>query len=151
MGDDLSKIAKVLVNPVSALVGEGTKKVGEAVGVDAGVTDVVGDAVGGSVGTGTKAAIDFGVNLKKTADRTEQAGKDFRETQAKQNADALKQVKDRKAQEKAQRKASEDLTAGRAKQARRRKGAGRKGTILTDSLGGVGGEDNQGRKTLLGL
>jgi len=63
----------------------------------------------------------------------------------------LKEEKVQRKQSAAEEKAAETLTRARAAQTRRRKGTGRGSTILSKSLGGVGGEENQGRRSLLGL
>ena len=72
---------------------------------------------------------------------------DMRVAQQKQMAD----LKRREGQEKAEAGATERLERSKARQRRRRGAKGRGGTILTGKLGAVGGEENQGRKSLLGL
>jgi len=66
------------------------------------------------------------------------------------NKKAIADIEKREAQEGAEKTASKDLARARAKQKRQSKGSGRRSTILTDKLGGAGGESGQ-RKSLLGL
>jgi hypothetical protein len=78
------------------------------------------------------------------------------EKEAANQAEALRQktkrdIETKRRQESAEATAADRLNRARAAQTRRRGGRGRSSTILTNSLGGTGGEMNQGRKSLLGL
>lgn len=89
---------------------------------------------------------------KKMIDDPKQAridGDKFEQQQIEANAAQLKKIEGRKAQSDAESEAGKDLERKRKKQKRRRSSQGRQGTILTENLGGAGGEDST-RKTLLG-
>jgi len=62
----------------------------------------------------------------------------------------MSDIESRQRQEGAESEASEALLKARARQRRRSRTTGRESTILSQSLGGVGG-DSGGRKNLLGL
>lgn len=99
-----------------------------------------GEAAGGA----GKTFVDKPAALKKEAARLADAA-------AKENESQLKRIKKQQDQSAAEAAASEDLAAGRARQMARKRKAGRDSTLVTDKLGDAGGENNQGRKTLLGL
>lgn len=87
------------------------------------------------------------VDKPREAKKAEEAA--IRQAKSEQEAQ-LREIAAQERQSKAESEASEELLRRRQKQARRRKSSGRQSTILTDSLGGVGGEENQNKKTLLG-
>jgi len=128
----------------------------------------------GSGGNPIKSAIEDIKNVTKSAESaaifdpvsaaTAQAGEDWvdkpkaAKEEAKRIAGAtaaaqrkmMSDIESRQRQEGAESEASEALLKARARQRRRSRTTGRESTILSQSLGGVGG-DSGGRKGLLGL
>lgn len=121
------------------------KTVGKALGV---IDDTISTTKKGVefVGEGTR-------DLSRRFSGKERRMKERAETdkQMAQEKAFNERRKIREKQEGAEKKAQKDLARGRARQQRRKKSQGRASTILTDNVGSVGGEDNQGRRNLLGL
>ena len=129
------RVFKYLGGPGVALLGEQLEK-------HTGINDAVFNPLGAINEAAGRKFIEKPRELKQQAEKLE------KETVA-QNKATLKRLKNREAQEGAEADAAKDLLTKRRKQDRRRRSAGKQGTILTDSLGGAGGESSD-RKTLLG-
>ena len=106
-----------------------------------------GDFVFDPVGTAAAEAGEAFVDKPKAA--KEEAKRIAGATAAAQRK-MMSDIESKKKQEGAESEASEALLKARARQRRRARTTGRESTILSQSLGGVGG-DSGGRKGLLGL
>jgi len=130
------KVASAIFNPTAAAAKGVTKAFG-------GKGDFVFDPVGTTAAETGEALVDKPKAAKEEAKRI--AG----ETAAAQRK-MMSDIESRQRQEGAESEASEALLKARARQRRRSRTTGRESTILSQSLGGVGG-DSGGRKNLLGL
>jgi len=109
--------------------------------------DITGSDVLNDVARESKPVYDelTGENARKKKAMEKKAEKKVKAAQATARAEKKK----RDATAAARTGAEEGRDSALSSQSRRGK-KGRRSTILTDKLGGVGGEDNQGRKSLLG-
>jgi hypothetical protein len=130
------KVASAIYNPAAAAA----KGVTQAFG---GKGDFVFDPIGTTAAEAGEAFVDKPKAAKEEAKRIAGA------TAAAQRK-MMSDIESRKKQEGAESEASEALLKARARQRRRSRTTGRESTILSQSLGGVGG-DSGGRKGLLGL
>jgi len=142
-------IAKVAFNPAGAVAGIAAKKATGS-GALANVATFAGAggdptkyAVGETAGFAGKTFVDQPKEAKAEAARIENEN-------AEAQRKTMAELKGRQAQEDAEKAAANELEKAKARQ-RRKADKGRKSTILTDSLGGTGGEMNQDKKSLLGL
>jgi hypothetical protein len=130
------KVASAIYNPTAALAKGVTKAFG-------GKGDFVFDPLGTTTAEAGEAFVDKPKAAKEEAKRIAGA------TAAAQRK-MMSDIESRQRQEGAESEASEALLKARARQRRRSRTTGRESTILSQSLGGVGG-DSGGRKGLLGL
>ena len=130
------KVASAIFNPAAAAAKGVTKAFG-------GKGDFIFDPIGTLAAEAGESFVDKPKAAKEEAKRI--AG----ETAAAQRK-MMSDIESRQRQEGAESEASEALLKARARQRRRSRTTGRESTILSQSLGGVGG-DSGGRKNLLGL
>lgn len=145
-------VGKVIFNPYGTAASMIAAKAGASGTAQNAISFAGSSATGGNsggylsgetAGFAGKTFVDKPKELKAEAKRL---GDATAEAQRK----TLAELTQRDNQEKAEKDASSALEQAKARQ-RRKADKGRKSTILTDSLGGAGGEENQGKKNLLGL
>lgn len=132
----VENVAKVAFNPMGALAATASKRAG-----------VKADAVFNPIGT---VAGNAGEKLYDKPQEAKAEAKRFAAEEQAAQGKALAELEGREKQEKAEKSAAEALETAKARQ-RKKADKGRRSTILTDSLGGAGGEENQNKKSLLGL
>lgn len=135
-GNKVKYAVGAAINPVGTATSFGSK----ALGVK---TDAVFNPIGTVAGEATEMVYDKPMAEKKAAAERAKADE---EAQGR----FIAGMESRAKQEKAEKTAAEDLEKAKARQ-RKKADKGRRSTILTDSLGGVGGEEGQAKKSLLGL
>jgi len=112
------------------------------------VTGIKADALFNPVGVaGGEVGEKFYDKPKKAKEEVKKLAKAAQAEQEKMLGD----IRSRERQASAESEAAESLTKARRRQSRKSPGRGRGSTILTDKLGGSGGQSSEGRKLLLGL
>lgn len=109
--------------------------------------DIIGTSALTDVSRETKGVYDYMTG--ETARKQKEAEKDAKKKAKAAQAKAKQKMEEEKDLAASRKEVEKKRSAAAGAQSRKEK-KGRRSTILTDTLGSAGGEENQGRKSLLG-